>query len=144
MQNTVKLIFLKCGFTGLQITVFILSQNRVLLFLQTITVFFCLKTQFCKVQFSHFGKYSSSCFPKRQFYLFHKLQFFFMSQNIVRIPVEDWHLIYTNFHEVRELLSNALVVFAFTESMPCTHIRHLKLYASRKYITYLSPDGMNE
>ena len=67
-----------------------------------------------------------------------------MSKNIVRIPVEDWHLIYTNFRNVRELLSNALVVFALTESMPCTHNRHLKLYASRKYSTYMSSDGMNE
>ena len=49
-----------------------------------------------------------------------------MSQNIVRIPVGNWHLIYTNFCKVRELLSNGLVVFALTESMPCTHIRHLK------------------
>ena len=49
-----------------------------------------------------------------------------MSQNIVRLPVEDWHLIYTNFRKMRELLPNALVVFALTEGMPCTHIRHLK------------------
>ena len=111
-------------------TAFFLSQNTGLLILQS-TVF-----SFWKIQFFSF--------PKKQFYLFQKLQFFFMSQNIVRIPVEDWHLIYTNFRKVRELLSNALVVFALAKSMPCSHIRHLKLYASRKCNPYLLLDRMNE
>ena len=35
-----------------------------------------------------------------------------------------------------------LVVFAATESMPCVHIRDLKLYVSRKFSTYFSLGGM--
>ena len=31
-----------------------------------------------------------------------------------------------------------------TVCMPCVHIRHLKLYASRKFSTYFSSDGLNE
>ena len=34
--------------------------------------------------------------------------------------------------------------FAATVSMPCVHIRHLKLYMDRKFGTYFSLGGMNE
>ena len=37
-----------------------------------------------------------------------------------------------------------LVELAATVSMPCVHIRHLKLYVSRKFDTYFSLGGMNE
>ena len=37
-----------------------------------------------------------------------------------------------------------LVVFAATVSMLGVHIRHLKLYVSRKFSTYFLLSGMNE
>ena len=65
---------------------------------------FCLKIQFCsfcKVQFFSFSKIRFSLFPKKTFLLVSQIEVFSMSQNIVRIPVEDWHLIYTTFRKVR-------------------------------------------
>ena len=69
----------KCSFTGLQITVFILSRNKFCSVCKLQLLFFCLKIQvcsFCKVQFSHFGKYSSSRFLKNSFTCFRNCSFF--------------------------------------------------------------------
>ena len=43
----------------------------------------------------------------------------------------------------KKLFVFRLVVFAATVSMPCVHIRHLKLHVSRKFSTYFSLGGMN-
>ena len=37
-----------------------------------------------------------------------------------------------------------LVVFTATVSMPCVHIRHIKLQVSRKFSTYFLLRGINE
>ena len=37
-----------------------------------------------------------------------------------------------------------LVVFAAIVSMPCVHIRDIKLYVSQKCSTYFSSSGMNK
>ena len=55
-----------------------------------------------KYSFAHFTKYSFLVLKntvllvsRKQFYLFHKLQFvFFLCPKIVRIPVEDWRLMH--------------------------------------------------
>ena len=103
MQNTVKLIlqhavllvcklqYLFCHktkFTSFCKLVLFLSQNTVLLILQS-TVFLIFENTVLLIS------------QKNNFTCFINCSSFFMLQNIVRIPVEDWHLIYTTFHKVR-------------------------------------------
>ena len=66
MQNTVKLISQHAVLLVCKLQ-YLLSQNKVYLFLQTTLLF-----SVSKYSFAHSAKY-----PKKQFYLFHKLQFFF-------------------------------------------------------------------
>ena len=68
--------FTKYCFSKLQITVFLRHKLQFRSLWNYNWFFFCLKIQFCKVQFFSFCKYSYSCFLKKQFYLFRKLQFF--------------------------------------------------------------------
>ena len=80
--ETRRTIFSKMRYTGLQITVFILSENSFgrqfcsFCKLQLFSVSKYSFAHFAKYSFSHFGKYSSSRFPKNYFTCFINCSFF--------------------------------------------------------------------
>ena len=49
-----------------------------------------------------------------------------------------------NFRPTLKTVSCSYSSVYSTVCMPCVHIRHLKLYASRKFSTYFSSGGLNE